>query len=333
MFTKKIPIFYLIGILLLSCIISFLLIQHNLNAGQHADATNLKKDCDPYIVRLQGYKYVNQLLYVENECESDIYSGLKEQIHNYIESEKNAGKLTNASVYIRVYNTHGEWICVNPNEEYHASSLLKLPILFTFARMAESNPSLLDQKVFFTKHDASLPQQTYTTKTLQPGHSYTIRDLLQYLIAYSDNDALLLLYNYHNPAVYKKIFTDLNLPYSDGESQAPLGMKVKDYSVLLRVLYNGTYLSATSSEYALSLLTQSDFKDGVLKGIPDNITVAHKFGEFFTPNECQLHESALVYAPKHNYIITVMTKGKDMKQLSEIIGDISKLAYSSIALQ
>lgn len=331
MFTKKVPSYYVVIVSFIVGLLTFLILKNELKAARTSVVSTSVRECDPNIVRLKGYKYVNKLLYAENECESDDYAGLKQQISDYVEAEKTAGKITAASVYIRIYNTHGEWICINPNDEYHASSLMKLPVLFTFARMAETTPEILDKKVAFPGHDNTLPIQIYKSKTLQPGQSYSVRELLKYLITYSDNDALYLLYKYHKPEVYKKIFNDLGLPYRETASDGPATIKVKDYSILLRVLYNGTYLSATSSEYALSLLAESDFKDGIVKGIPDSVTVSHKFGEYFNPNESQLHESAVVYASQHNYIITVMTKGKDIRNLPEIIGNISRMAYTNIS--
>ena len=329
MFTKKIPLYYLVVSSALAIVITYVfLFYRNKNTDTPPPATT-KQDCNTYIARLHGYKYVNKLLYAERSCESQNFDPLKEEITNYIENEKRSGKLTQASVYIRVYTTSGEWLTINPEEQYHPASLLKLPVLFTFARMAETNPKILDEKVLFRKHDTTLPKQIYVSKTLQPGNTYTIRELLKYLISYSDNDALYLLYNYHDPAVYKKIFTDLDLPILQG-SRDDADMKVKEYSILLRVLYNGTYLSTSSSEYALSLLAQSDFKDGILKGVPPNIEVAHKFGEYFRGNVFELHESAIVYASKYNYVITVMTRGSEMKELSDVVGNISKMTYDNL---
>lgn len=333
MFTKKVPVYYVIVVSLVIGLCTILIIKNNSNTLATNTVVSSGMVCDPYIVRLRDYKYVNKLLYAEKECESSDYAGLKQEISDYIQAERNAGKITTASVFIRVYNSHGEWICVNPNEEYHASSLMKLPVLFMFARMAELTPDILDTKVLYTGHDNSLPIQVYKSKTLQPGHSYSVRELLRYLIAYSDNDALYLLYKLQNPDIYKKIFTDLGLPYRENSSDGPLTVRVKDYSVLLRVLYNGTYLSAASSEYALSLLTESDFVEGLKKGIPDSITIAHKFGEYYNSNESQLHEAAVVYSPQNNYIITVMTKGKDIHILPEIISNISRMTYSYITGQ
>ena len=150
------------------------------------------------------------------------------------------------------------------------------------------------------------------------------------MVAYSDNDALTLLYNYHDPSIYTKVFSDLGLqvPSSDRDKTSAT---VTDFSRFLRVLYNGTYLSATSSEFALSLLAQSDFKEGLLKNLPPDLKIAHKFGEYFNGNNCELHETGIFYVGESAYQLTVMTKGNDMAFLSNVLGTISKMVYDNLA--
>ena len=81
------------------------------------------------------------------------------------------------------------------------------------------------------------------------------------------------------------------------------------------------------SEIATKLLSQCDFKEGMLAGLPINTKVAHKFGESGTPQEQQLSESAIIYLNDNPYAITIMTKGKDYKQLPQIIKEISNATY------
>jgi beta-lactamase class A len=98
----------------------------------------------------------------------------------------------------------------------------------------------------------------------------------------------------------------------------------------MRAIYNASYLNVEDSEYAAEMLTKCDFKDGIMMGLPNGIQVAHKFGESGTPIDKQLHESAIVYLDGKSYLLTVMTKGKDIKVLSSLMGDISRLVYSKI---
>jgi len=94
-----------------------------------------------------------------------------------------------------------------------------------------------------------------------------------------------------------------------------------------RVLYNGTYLNNQSSEFALQLLSQSDFNQGIVAGLDRPMVVAHKFGERILGNTAQLHEYGIVYLDGQPYLLGVMSSGSNLKDLSEVIATISQRAY------
>ena len=171
----------------------------------------------------------------------------------------------------------------------------------------------------------------YQSKQIKLGSKYTVRQLLTYMISYSDNNATALLNNNLEADVLYKLFADLNLVIPDIKAQHYY-FTVKDYSLFLRTLYNATYLSVANSEYAMELLEKCEFKGGIVNGLPSNIRVAHKFGESGTPTEMQLHESAIIYDKDKTYLLTVMTKGKDNKSLSSLISKISELVHKNIMI-
>ncbi len=287
--------------------------------------------CDGYDMKIRdGFTHVKPLLYSEQECESPKLIPLKEDINTLIESKKAAGLISSVSVYVRDLSK-GDWTTYNEGETYHPASLNKVATLITYLRAAEQDPNLLNTKLLFDEHDNSISYSTYSSKTLQPGKEYTVKELLHYMIAYSDNESTILLLKHVKPEFHYKTYTDLGLskPSSMVGSNK---LTAKEFSVFMKVLYNATYLSPSSSEFASSLLTECDFKDGLLKGLPANITVAHKFGEFGDGSSYELHESGIVYNGNSPYIITVMTKGPDRTQLKEVISHISAMVYSRLSV-
>lgn len=288
---------------------------------------------------MSGYKLIKPLLYADMECEAPTLDNLKRSVGDLIESEKAAGKITSASFYLRVFSG-GKWTSYNADERYHPASMSKVPVLITFMKMAEAKPGLLDEKYSFSKRDTSVPSQYYNSQSIQVGRPYTVRELLRYMIAYSDNEATTLLWEHINLDQYKKTFTDIGLASPSFEFDAQK-LSVKQYATFFKVLYNGSYLSSKNSEFCLSLLSQADFKNGLLKKLPPNTMVAHKFGECTYPvahaagekpygklNE--LHESGVVYTGDATYLITVMSKGENIDQLSELVGNISSVVYNSL---
>jgi len=98
----------------------------------------------------------------------------------------------------------------------------------------------------------------------------------------------------------------------------------------LRILYNSSYLNFEMSNKALMLLTQTDFPNGLVAGVPDSVVVAHKFGEQKNGDEQQLHDCGIVYYQENPYILCVMTKGYEIPELASIIKEISQQVYNEV---
>ncbi len=135
--------------------------------------------------------------------------------------------------------------------------------------------------------------------------------------------------NYFNN-VYKSL--SLNIP----ENGLKYEISPKDYSLFLRVLFNSTYLSEKNSEKALMILSKAKFADGLVARLPKGIVVAHKFGEYANGSDYQidsveLHDCGIIYAPKNPYLLCVMTRGKEIKNLKTTISEISKIVYDQIS--
>ena len=95
-------------------------------------------------------------------------------------------------------------------------------------------------------------------------------------------------------------------------------------------IYNASYLNRTNSEYATELLQKCNFNEGMKSGLPNSVKVAHKFGEAGDQNEQQLCETAIVYLNNNPYVLTIMTKGKDFKQLPQVTKEISSIVYQNM---
>ena len=81
------------------------------------------------------------------------------------------------------------------------------------------------------------------------------------------------------------------------------------------------------SEKALELLSKTTFNDGIVAGLPENIVVSHKFGEYILPDEIELHDCGIIYYVQNPYFLCVMTRGKDEGELKNTISGISKIIY------
>lgn len=281
------------------------------------------------------YKYINPL----HDCEiyeskfPDKISKLEKDLQKLTDQKKIENKITSASVYYKDLN-NGYWIGINEKEMYIPASMYKVPILITLFKMAEEKPELLETVITSThdKEDSvSQKQNIEPQEIIEKNKKYTLLELANRMIIYSDNLAQDLLVEYINRQEGKVLETtitdfgnDFNAKYGE--------MRIVDYSAYFSSLYNASYLNQKYSNLALEMLSKSTYKNGLVAGVPENVTVAHKFGERFFEqnNEKQLHDCGIIYKENKPYLLCIMTKGTDFVKLSNYIKDVSKLVYDSI---
>lgn len=286
-------------------------------------------ECNYNVDRMSGYKYIKPLMFVDRDCEAASLKPIKLKILHIIDSYKASQNLNQASVYIRDFNSTS-WTAINPQENYEPGSLFKVPILFCFLKMNEIQPGILNRKLRYEVPFENKLNVAFKSKSIQVGKSYTIRELLKYMIVYSDNNATMLLNQNIQFSVLTRIFSDLDLPLPE-KNAAHYYFTVSQYSMFMRAIYNACYLNTKDSQYAAELLTQAVFNKGIRNAIPKPIPIAHKFGESGNTDEIQLHESAIVYLHNRPFLLTIMTKGKDNQKLAKLMSDITDVVYEDFA--
>ncbi len=274
--------------------------------------------------------FTNPLL----ECEPDYSTSppnvqnLVDKINKAIQEETAAGNTHMVAVYYRDLND-GPWIGINQDSDFSPASLLKVPLMIAYYKLAEQKPEVLNQSIVFDpKLYTSETEQNYKPlNPLVPGQGYTVEDLLERMITESDNQAKNMLLANINPDTLNSAYTDLGVPKLD-PANAENFMSVKAYASFFRILYNASYLDKDHSEKALHTLARSDFKNGLVRGVPENIQVAHKMGERVTEDgQKQLHDCGIVYYPLHPYLLCVMSRGSDFPELENSISKISSIVY------
>ena len=328
MFTKKAPLYLVLMLIIISSITTYFITSAIYEKSAKVETTDTSLRCNFTLSRLGGYEYVRPLLFAEEACPSPELGHVRSEIENIINTYKNSGTITETSVYLRELNK-GNWIVIGETEKYFPGSLMKVPELITFMKMNEKTPGLLDKKINYTKPLISEKQAHYLSNSIQPGNTYTVRQLLHYMIAYSDNNATMVLNNMMDMNIFKKVFTDLGLAEPDLTAK-DIPVNVRQFSLFMRAIYNASYLSFKDSEYCAELLSHTDFNGGMIEGIPKNMKVAHKFGEAGDQFNAYFSESGIVYIQNSPYLLTVMTKGKDMKTLPGVISKISNNVYTMI---
>lgn len=293
-----------------------------------------------YILRREGaFRHVNPLL--ECDIAGDVLQNqelgpFKKKVEAYLNTRMDKRWASNVSVYFRELND-GLWFSVGDTEKFIPASLRKLPLMIAILKMSErqKGSTLLDQVVKFDlSQDYNAAQNIKPSNIMTPGESYTVRDLIRRMIVYSDNNAFTLLTKIVDGKEFENVYSILRMqnPRSVNDDEF---LSVQTYASFFRVLYNATYLSKESSDWALELLAKSEFKAGLVAGIPQHIEVSHKFGEKTDENQknVQLHDCGIVYFPRHPYLLCVMSKGPNFEFLDDVITEVSRLVFTEVSEQ
>lgn len=301
--------------------------------GELYDPNNiiLGRNVTPTEIRAGGHKFISPLLECEMSEVSSQINGLDplhDSIEKYVEDKKDEGILAEAGVYFRDLN-NGPWFGINERANFSPASLLKLPVMMAYFKEAENNPQLLTAKA---KPSPQLPilQQDLSSPSVKEDIEYTVEELIERMIQNSDNAALVILENLIDNKKIDKITQDLGVETANVNSPQDF-MSVKGYASLFRILYNASYLTKDYSEKSLAILSKTQFKEGIVAGVPKNVTVAHKYGERqLADGILQLHDCGIVYYPQHPYLLCIMSRGTSYDNLATIIKDVSEIVYTEL---
>ena len=332
--TRKVNILWLIPSTLVSAIIiSLVYINFYGRPNNNANSSN-SSSAKFQVTKNQNepgngtYKYINPIL----ECTGELYEPVpfRDKVDAYIRKCKREGLVTNVSVFFRGMDD-GYQFGINEYEDFYPASLIKVPTMMGYLREAIDTPALMDRKIYFAgPAPGALPN--HIPNPMAAGHDYSVRDLIERMIIYSDNDATVLLNKNLSNESYNRTCSDLGIEVPDYTRPDQNYINVYTYVRILRILYNSSYLNHEMSDYALKLLSQVYFADGIVKGSKNDSTstnVAHKYGEWYYNGVYQLHDCGIVYLPNKTYALGIMTKGKDVHKLAEVIAGISKIVYQS----
>lgn len=292
-------------------------------------------------LRAEGGKFTRPLLLTgigdtpNSESLTDLESDLNEEIGRL----KQAGKASDVSVF---YRSGGNQLQINSEEKYFPASLSKVPLMMTYFKLAESDPQLLVNRGRLEFDvDYNSGQEIVPSKSPTSGQEYSTQELIEMMIKNSDNIGFnLLMTNPGTSAAMKAMFEDLQLFYPYEQAAVKEVITAREFSRFFRVLYNATYLNEEFSERALELLSEVEYKNGLVAGVGQDITVSHKFGlnthrDLNNPEvvlERQLHDCGIIYYPDDPYTLCIMTKSKavELEDVEHVLQQISKTVYDYV---
>ncbi|HLC62663.1 MAG TPA: serine hydrolase [Candidatus Nanoarchaeia archaeon] len=251
------------------------------------------------------------------------FAPLKEKINAHIQKNN-----LNVSVYVENFR-NGAYMGINERTGFFPASLIKLPIAILIAKKIENGELRFDTMLSIYDSD----------RTSSFGELYKIKEnqlpvgvLLEKMLKESDNTAYRILLRQVDAGDFQLILDyygiDVNADFEEGETaERPNLLSPKAMSTLFSSLYFSTVLEPENSERLLSLLSDSAFDVKKAANIPNDVAIAHKFGETYYVGYRYFHDCGIMYIGETRIFYCIMTEDLNEKQATEAISFIVNETY------
>lgn len=229
---------------------------------------------------------------------------------------------TSFALYFEYLPT-GTSIGVNEKEDFIGASLLKLPIVMAFYHQQQRQTvDFTDKKVKIIKEDIDIDFGDLWTAG--EGAEMTLGNAAKKALVESDNTAVNILARNILQQDFDSVYQGLDIDIKSEKDMTFIS--AKGYSSILKALYFSAVLNKENSQQVLELLSQSSAEDKLRKPLPKDIIVANKFGVY--KNE-GFQDCGIVYLPKRNYLLCMMSKTDEEEATKRIIR-ISEAVYNFV---
>lgn len=233
-----------------------------------------------------------------------------------------AGKDGEYAVVIKNLKT-GENFYYNEHKVFEPGSLYKLWVMAAVFEKIQ-NGEILEDDVL--EQDAAALNEKFhiATESAEKRNgkiTFKVKEAMDEMITASDNYAALLLAEKIRLSSVKT-FLKIN-----GFNESALGEPPKttafDIALFFEKLYKGELTDSEHTLRMIGFLKNQKLNGKLPKYLPSRTLLAHKTGEI---NDFS-HDSGIVYLPKGDYIIVVLSRGESRRLLDEGIAKISKAVY------
>lgn len=265
--------------------------------------------------------FFGMLLFYTGFLKLPVRFGLDDVVHKQLEGTKGE-----YSVAIKNLKT-GESYCFKCEKVYVAASLYKLWVMAEAFRQIEKGELKEDEILSSTISDLNQTFQISSESAeLTTGEiSLSVRLALKQMITISHNYAALLLAERVKHSKISDFLEDYGFNKSSlGEGEEGPVTTASDTLIFFEKLYKGELATPNNTQKILDLLKAQQLNEKLPKYLPKEVPVAHKTGEIGYYS----HDAGIVFSPKSDYIIVVLSKTQIPAAANTRIANISKAVYA-----
>lgn len=273
---------------------------------------------------------------------------IEDALQEYISSK-------DARIGVAVIINGKDTVSVNGNRDFPMMSVVKFPLALTVVHWVDTNGMSLNDNVTFSEN--ALNEDTYSPMLKKYGKSrnaMTIRELLEWSLAESDNNAAdILLHRVGGTSGVTSIRRQMGI-----SDEIVIGASEEDMhrdpylSYLNRTTplamaqlfdkFNNEMRNASQSYSEISVMLEqccTGLDRLALPLLPTNAMIGHKTGTGFPTSEGRIsavNDCGYVNLPngtRYSIAVFVADSGYDMAATSAIIAEISKIVWKSLTKQ
>ncbi len=217
----------------------------------------------------------------------------------------------------------GENYFYNEHASFDAASLYKLWVMAeTYDQiqkglLSENDTLSQDVQVLNNEFDIDPNNAEMTEGTV----TMSVGDALDKMITISDNYAALLLSEKLTLLSVSLYLTKNN--FMESKLGEPPVTTPYDIAMFFEKLYGGELADSDSTQKMIDLLKKQALNGKIPKYLPPDVAIAHKTGEIDT----YTHDAGIVYSPKGEYVIVIMTDTNSPDETQERIARLSRSVY------
>jgi beta-lactamase class A len=265
---------------------------------------------------------------------STVSNDLQLKVAGIVSQAKNAHDVQEVGIYFQDLDA-GTWLSLNSNMSFSPGRLLKLPILISYYKLAETTPTILDKNLQAPTKLVKSEDLYSAPDTLVPGASYTVSDLLERMIAESDDNAARLLFMNIDKTSLNEIFSELGIDFTE-DLTTPDFISLKRYSLFFRLLYRASYLTPDYSQKALELLSRNPSQSLLEASLPQSIQFVNRIGaRSYTQNKSsyiETYECDIVYLKNHHdYLLCAVVDAKTSSATKALFNAVGKAIYADMS--
>ena len=235
------------------------------------------------------------------------------------------------AIYVKDLKRGREW-SYRADDLFPSASLIKVPVMVgVFDKIHQGDLSLSKQLALRRRLRVG---GSGSIKWFRDGTRLSVRQLLDHLIAESDNTAMRILIDETGMGFLQQAFQRMGLVYTEiypeGLSLSSSRVRYENFTtaremgMLFEKIYRGEMVDRFSSALMLDILKTKRARTRLAKHLPPGWEIAHKTG--LLRRAC--HDSAIVFSPEGDYAITVLTgQNQSYAYAKDYIAKLGRITY------